>query len=159
MHKILFTVITLSLVGLLSCSSESGGGSDAPGTDLEGSWEGAMVAFDVEGVENERDPFSTDFKYFGSGPSDGSLSNPVQFDCVPPECDFTMKNCPGVAPILSGTQRGEDIVGNLNGTEGDFITWTLKVVASDRIEGTYEYSDDSNPDCAGTTGVVTIDRI
>ena len=158
MHKFLITVVTLSLVGLLSCSSESSGGSDAPERDVAGSWDGAMVAFDEDGNEISTDQFQLIFRYFGTDPSDGSLSNSVRFDCEAPECNFRTKNCPEVRPTLAGTQRGNDIVANVRGTNGDFIKWKLAVVGTDRIEGTYEYLSESGVDCAGTTGVVTMDR-
>ena len=158
MHKLLITVVTLSLVGLLSCSSESGGGSDAPGISVEGAWDGIMASFDEDGNSISMDAFQTSFAYQGSNPSDGSLSNLVVF-CQPgPQCDFREKKCPGVRPTLTGTQRGNDIVANVRGVEGDFLKWELAVVGTDRIEGTYEYLSESNPLCAGLTGIVTMDR-
>jgi hypothetical protein len=158
MHKILITVICLSLVGLLSCSSQSGGSSDAPGTDIAGSWNGAMIAFDEEGNEISTDQFELTFRYFGTDLSDGSISNPVVFGCIAPECNFRTKSCPEPRPTLAGSQRGDDIVANVLGVRGDFIKWNLEVVGTDRIEGTYEYRSDSNEECADTTGVVTMDR-
>jgi hypothetical protein len=166
MHKILFTVVTLSLVGLLSCSSESGGGSDAPVINLEGSWEGLMVADDVveDGVGNTVESISdgtfvTNFQYQGSDPSDGSIGNPVIFcqSFADDDCPFE-RTCPEVRPTLTGTQRGNDIVANIRANFGDFMKWKLEVVGTDRIKGTYEYLSESNAPCKDTTGEVTICR-
>ena len=160
MHKFLITVVTLSLVGLLSCSSESSGGSDAPGINVEGTWEGTMVPSVVAGdsLPDSDGTFRTSFEYQGSDPSDGSLSNGVTF-CQPnnTDCPF-QRTCPEVTAILAGTQRGNDIVANVRGRYGDFLKWELAVVGTDRIEGTYEYLIESDDPCAGTTGVVTMDR-
>ncbi|HIG70954.1 MAG TPA: hypothetical protein EYQ46_13145 [Myxococcales bacterium] len=158
MHKFLITVVTLSLVGLLSCSSESSGGSAAPGINVEGTWEGTITASDEDGNSISDGTFTTSFAYQGSDPSDGSLSNGVTF-CRPStdtDCPF-QRTCPEVTAILAGTQRGNDIVANVRGRYGDFLKWKLAVVGTDRIEGTYEFVS-SLDDCAGTTGVVTMDR-
>ncbi|MCS5619287.1 MAG: hypothetical protein NZ808_05460 [Myxococcota bacterium] len=157
MHKFLITVVTLSLVGLLSCSSESSGGSDAPGINVEGTWEGTITASDEDENSISDGTFTTSFAYQGSDPSDGSLSNGVTF-CQPnnTDCPF-QRTCPEVTAILAGTQRGNDIVANVRGRYGDFLKWELAVVGTDRIEGTYEFVS-SLDDCAGTTGVVTMDR-
>jgi hypothetical protein len=158
MHKLLITVVTLSLVGLLSCSSESSGGSDAPGINVEGTWEGTMTSSDEDGNSISDGTFTTSFEYQGSDPSDGSLSNVVTF-CQPNDTDCPFqRTCPEVNAVLAGTQRGNDIVANVRGRFGDSLKWKLAVVGTDRIEGTYEYLSESDEPCAGTTGVVTMDR-
>jgi hypothetical protein len=167
MHKFLITVVILSIVGLLSCSIESGGGSDAPAVDVEASWFGCMAGDERDGIYAE---VNIIFRYEGSGPSDGSLQNDVRLFDVGPCPDIRTPRACGAqrCPVssrssLSGTQRGTGIKANVHGLNSDASEWELEVVGTDFIEGTYEYEvQDSNlNDSCGLpspSGVVMLER-
>ena len=167
MHKFLITVVILSIVGLLSCSIESGGGSDAPAVDVEASWFGCMAGDERDGIYAE---VNIIFRYEGSGPSDGSLQNDVRLFDVGPCPDIRTpracgaQRCPASSrSSLSGTQRGTGIKANVHGLNSDASEWELEVVGTDFIEGTYEYEvQDSNlnESCGlpSPSGVVMLER-
>ena len=163
MHKFLITVVILSIVGLLSCSSESGGGSDAPAINVEGAWDGRMDAVDEDGNKTSMGTFEVTFEYSGFELSDGSLISDrfLKLTCpdvTPSPC--VQQQCPtSKQPNLTGTQRGNDIDAFIVENDGDRLEWKLEVVDTDRIEGTYEYTiDEPDEPCVGQTGVVTMDR-
>lgn len=162
MHKFLITVVILSIVGLLSCSSESGGGSDAPAINVEGAWDGRMDAVDEEGDKTSMGTFFVRFEYSGFELSDGSLvDGGFSTTCPAPDVrsPCVQQRCEGFSrPVLAGTQRANDIDAFIVELGSDRLEWKLEVVDTDRIEGTYEYRIESDEPCADQTGVVTMDR-
>jgi hypothetical protein len=161
MHKFLITVVILSIVGLLSCSSESGGGSDAPAIKLEGAWDGTMDAVDEAGDKTSMGTFEVTFEYSGFELSDGSLiSDRFVTTCPDVTSPCVLQRCPSTKqPVLAGTQRGNDIDAFIVEVGSDRLEWKLEVVDTDRIEGTYEYTIvEPDEPCADQTGVVTMDR-